>query len=788
VNNFQFEYPFVLVFFLLYLVITFAFKRKEQTYFIPNFVGVLPSIKRKKDVRRSLKIFIILLSIIDLASPIQKYKTIDTTLHTLDIILSLDTSGSMSLVGLNPLDYNQTRLDVVKNVVKDFLKTRQKDRIGLVVFGNRSAVVSPLSFHSKSLLNSLNKITTGIVGKSTALIDSLVQASKLLKHSSSSSKIIILLSDGDDTASKVPLAVALNIAQKQNIKIYTIAIGESNNNLLKIISQESGAKSFVASNTQNLKEIYNTITALEATTHNQKKITNLRYLYHYPLILSLFLLLVLMFLQTKTQHIGIFSKKILKEITLYPELTKYLAEKKLLFIVLILFLLALWQPLFYVKRNSKQNDVFPLVIALDISSSMAKQDFYPNRLTFGIKKIQTFLQASQNLRTSLLLFSRDAFIASPLSEDIGSLEFVLSNLSLSFKNGSNLFSALEGAEYILHDYKAKNILVISDGTSSQNFLQEAKYLQEKGIKLFVLYLRKNISQSTALKELAIYSDGTFVEAGYSNADMKILFQKISQNSQKQEIPYNNKSKKESVQLFYYPLFIAIFLLFFTFTREYEFKRTNFSLLFISLLLLKGVQIPLNAGLLDFRNIKSAKEYYNKGEYQKSIQIYSSLEQTNGIKYNLANALYKAQMYKKAIKTYKNIMPEKAKQQAIVYYNIANAYLHLHKYKLAKRNYILSLKLDNDTMAQDNLNALLLYLQKKQHPKKFIKDKYKLPQKISAYAKEPQSKISSHYKIQLTELVPNELQKWKEEIKEEKPLIFLQKIKTNRSSQYANKND
>ena len=169
---------------------------------------------------------------ISLASPTLIKQIPDDTQHSLDIILSLDTSGSMSLNGFNEFDYNQSRWSVVQDVASDFIKKRTKDRIAMVIFGDTSAIVSPLSYDNTSPLSTLQNISIGLVGRSTALIDSLATATSLLQYSLNSSKLIILLSDGDDTASKLPLEIVLTLLQKHHIKVYTIAIGESNNNLL----------------------------------------------------------------------------------------------------------------------------------------------------------------------------------------------------------------------------------------------------------------------------------------------------------------------------------------------------------------------------------------------------------------------------------------------------------------------------------------------------------------------------------------------------------------------------
>jgi len=241
--------------------------------------------------------------LLSLASPILTKQIPDKSLHTLDIVLSLDTSGSMSLNGFNELDYNQSRWSVVQDVASDFIQERSKDRIGLVVFGDTSAIASPLSYNNSAPLNSIQNISIGLVGRSTALIDSLATATSLLEHSLSSSKLIILLSDGDDTASKIPLEIVLKLLSKHHIKVYTISIGESNNNLLELISSKTQAKSFTANNKKDLTAVYKEISSLEATTHNLSTIEVVEYLYFYPLSLTLLFALILAYRTRKSEKL-----------------------------------------------------------------------------------------------------------------------------------------------------------------------------------------------------------------------------------------------------------------------------------------------------------------------------------------------------------------------------------------------------------------------------------------------------------------------------------------------------
>jgi len=302
-ENYSFEYPYALLLIILFVVLSLLFKRRRDSYYIPNIIKTLPTTKKSSFINTLLKYSMLLTLLLSLASPILTKQLPDESKHTLDIVLSLDTSGSMSLNGFNELDYNQSRWSVVQDVASDLIEERLKDRIGLVIFGDTSAIASPLSYSSSSPLNSIQNISIGLIGRSTALIDSLATATSLLEHSLSSSKLIILLSDGDDTASKIPLEIVLKLLSKHHIKVYTISIGESNNNLLELISSQTQAKSFTATNKKDLSSVYKEISSLEATTHNLSTIKVIEYLYFYPLSLTLLLALTLAYRTRKSEKI-----------------------------------------------------------------------------------------------------------------------------------------------------------------------------------------------------------------------------------------------------------------------------------------------------------------------------------------------------------------------------------------------------------------------------------------------------------------------------------------------------
>ncbi|MEA2050562.1 MAG: VWA domain-containing protein [Campylobacterota bacterium] len=302
-TNISFEYPYVFLILILFIICDKYCKAKAQSYYFPH-INLYSSIKGSNNtIIKLLKYITILFAIIALASPIKELNIINNKKDGLDIVLSLDTSGSMRQVGFNRSDFEQNRWEVVRDIVKDFISKRVNDNIGIVVFGSSVMTASPLSYDKKAQQKILKSLDIAIVGEKTALIDSIATSINILKNRDTKSKIIIALTDGDDTASSIPLKVVSKMAQKHNIKIYTIAIASSNRYILDILSKSNDGKTFVAKTKDNLKDIYNIIDKLEKSELTQNKIVLKEYFFFYPLMISFLSLLIFVFLKNKRENI-----------------------------------------------------------------------------------------------------------------------------------------------------------------------------------------------------------------------------------------------------------------------------------------------------------------------------------------------------------------------------------------------------------------------------------------------------------------------------------------------------
>ncbi len=229
-----------------------------------------------------------------------------------DIMLCLDTSGSMEAMDFKLDDQPVTRLTAVKKVVRDFIKKREMDRIGLVVFGEEAFTQSPLTLDKGLLLGLVDKMEIGMAGDSTAIGSAIAIGGKRLKELKAESRILILLTDGRNNAGQIAPDEAAEAVRALGVKIYTIGVGgrgpapfkvkslfgmrivnrrvDLDEEMLQKIASIAGGKYFRAANNEELSEIYDIIDQAEKTEVKVKEFFHFRELYPYFLIPALLLL------------------------------------------------------------------------------------------------------------------------------------------------------------------------------------------------------------------------------------------------------------------------------------------------------------------------------------------------------------------------------------------------------------------------------------------------------------------------------------------------------------------
>jgi len=293
--HFTFLYPSA--FLLLFILPCFVWCRERaKVVYFPKEEW-LPKYSFAWDSTLLWVMSIYTLLVFALASPLSYTSNSSANKKGRDLVLVLDTSGSMSERGFSRENRNLSKYDISVALAKAFIENRHDDNVGLVVFGSFAFSASPLTYDLK-VLNEMFELMSdvGIAGTSTAIGDALFQGLQTLKSGEASSKVLILLTDGIHNAGRRSPREVVKIAQKQGVKVYTIGIGyESDYDvpLLESIAKDSGGESFFCQNSRELEDVYETISELEPSPIRSEAYLNREALASYPLVLATLLLLSL---------------------------------------------------------------------------------------------------------------------------------------------------------------------------------------------------------------------------------------------------------------------------------------------------------------------------------------------------------------------------------------------------------------------------------------------------------------------------------------------------------------
>ncbi len=313
----HFREPWLLLLVLLLPLVYWWETRKRE----PSVL--YPTLERVCNIRRSLKLrlfplrvwmrlLVLLLLILGLARFQKGRKSIEVITHGVDIILAVDTSGSMKAEDFQIDSKRTKRLDAVKWVVSDFVRGRESDRLGMVVFGSMAFTQCPLTLDHGVFLTFLRNLEIGMAGEQTAIGSAIGTGVNRLKDLKSQSKVMILLTDGANTAGDMDPLQAAEIARAFGIKIYTIGVGaqgeapflvqtifgpqyqyvqsDLNEDVLRKIADLTSGKYYRAQDTEQLQRIYAEIDALETTKAKLKEHMEFRELYSIFVIPALILL------------------------------------------------------------------------------------------------------------------------------------------------------------------------------------------------------------------------------------------------------------------------------------------------------------------------------------------------------------------------------------------------------------------------------------------------------------------------------------------------------------------
>jgi Ca-activated chloride channel homolog len=275
---------------------------------------------RIRDLPGILRPVAVALMFVALARPVQVLSDVTGDEEGIDIVIVIDLSGSMQAVldadprqlpreFRPPPNQRLTRLDTAKVVVNDFIERRQTDRIGVVVFGKSPYVLSPPTLDYQLLSKLVTGLRLGVVdGSKTAIGDGLGTAVSRLRKSDALSKVIILLTDGDNNAGRMSPDFATDAAVQHGAKVYTVQIGDNsevevfrglgrfgepvytkqryptNPELLRQIAERTGGKAFIATDAQGLRQSMHSILDSLEKTRFEASIAHYEDLFPYFLI------------------------------------------------------------------------------------------------------------------------------------------------------------------------------------------------------------------------------------------------------------------------------------------------------------------------------------------------------------------------------------------------------------------------------------------------------------------------------------------------------------------------
>lgn len=285
-----------------------------------DFVASSRDENKKPSYKFNFKLFtallIWLLVIISAINPVWIGEPVQLPTEGRNLMLAIDVSPSMQEKDLSLGNQAVDRLTVLKNIISDFIDRRQGDRLGLILFGSKAYLQTPLSFDRKTVNILLDESQIGMAGKATAIGDAIGMGLKKLMESASKEKVLILATDGANTAGEIDPLKAAELASLEGLTIYTIGIGadsmelpglfgsafgsrtvnpsrDLDEKMLMEIANITGGQYFRAKSSEDLRDIYKQLDKLEPVKGEAETYRPRKKLFHFPLGLAFVISLIL---------------------------------------------------------------------------------------------------------------------------------------------------------------------------------------------------------------------------------------------------------------------------------------------------------------------------------------------------------------------------------------------------------------------------------------------------------------------------------------------------------------
>lgn len=281
----SFEYPwvFALAFPILYCL--YRCKAVPQKRYFPH-LSYFGHPGKWRSLEWLLKAAVVMLILAALARPQITDFSDPRNRNGIDIVLSIDGSGSMNASGFSEGPERMSRFQTVQKIASDFIMKRLEDNVGVVMFGDFAFIASPVTYEKEIVAEMIGYLSVGMAGENTAIGEGVAQAVRALRNSKAKSKVIILLTDGEHNSGAISPKEAMEMVRKEKIRLYTIGIGEKEGFDAKLLSQmavDGGGEYFSAVNAQQLKAVYDKIDTLERSRIKSAEHTFAQAYYQWPL-------------------------------------------------------------------------------------------------------------------------------------------------------------------------------------------------------------------------------------------------------------------------------------------------------------------------------------------------------------------------------------------------------------------------------------------------------------------------------------------------------------------------
>ncbi len=233
-----------------------------------------------------------------------------------EMMIAVDLSGSMEIADMNIAGQQVDRLTMLKHVMRDFIDRREGDRIGLILFADTAYVQAPMTYDRATVKQMLDETVLRLIGERTAIGDAIALAVKRFADRTETNKILILVTDGQNTAGQVDPLQALELAKYYGVKIYAIGVGaeeviidgffgqrrvnpsrDLDENMLRRLADETGGAYFRARSTAELERIYTELDTYEPVQGDAQLRRPQTALFYWPLGAAWLLLMISVFIQ-----------------------------------------------------------------------------------------------------------------------------------------------------------------------------------------------------------------------------------------------------------------------------------------------------------------------------------------------------------------------------------------------------------------------------------------------------------------------------------------------------------